>query len=69
MASRYNGLPNTERMALVALKLRLELESLKNPDKIHTPEAMLREITQQAGLSRSGVCDEQVVLKAYYGGR
>ena len=69
MATRYNSLANTDRMALVALRARMELETTKHPDKIPSPESVLREVVNDAHLSHNGAVDESKVLRAFLTGK
>lgn len=53
MATRYNGLLDSERLAVVALRTRMELLALREADvtKVPTPEYVLGEIITEAKLS------------------
>jgi len=66
---RYNGLPDTERMALLALRLKLEVLALTKPTEVHTPESVLREVTNAAELSRKDCLNDKQILSAFYRGR
>lgn len=68
MAFRYNGMCNTERMALTALDYRVQLEQLKLAEgaMAPSPESLLNEIVKEAKLSEIGVIDHKAILKAFY---
>ena len=67
MALKYNGLPNTERMAVIALVARMALEAQKETPA--APESVLREIVSEAKLSEMNIVDQKKVLTAFYGRR
>lgn len=68
MALRYNGLDNTDRAILVALRYRVQLEAAKVPEGGFppSPESLLDDVINESRLSMKDIVDKRAILRAFF---